>query len=161
MTALRLAKPLLTDFSYLASRMRPDEIAHYCALRGSDVYDPECAARAMAATDGPAWTLVAPDGTPVMTGGFSPVRGGVYAAWAVGTMGGWAEHWRAITRACRRLIRALLADGAHRIQITTLATRHATHAWYEAIGLKREALRVGYFANGADGMSFACTRSTP
>lgn len=153
---LRLAVPIVEDFAYLARRMRDDERAQFQALTGARQYEADVAARAMACVAGPVFGLVDQRGIPVMVGGFEPVRPGVFNLWAVGTMQGWADHWRKITRTCNRLLEEMLAGDAHRVQTVCLASRTRTHEWYErGVKLRSEGTRRGYFADGQDGIEFA------
>ena len=156
----RLAQPSVFDVGWLSERMRPDEIAQWCALTGHATYDPELAARSIVATMGPlAFCLVGPDNMPVVVGGFTEDRPGVFQTWMVGTEEGWAKHWRAITRHSRRSIDALLESGrAHRIQTHALASRTAAHAWYERLGMQREGTLRSYFADGQDAVVFSKVR---
>lgn len=156
--SLRLARPVLEDFAYLMKRLRPDEIAQFLAGSGLREYDPDIAARAVAMTQGPTFVLVTQDNRPVILGGFAPKRRGVYEAWLAGSMEGWEQHWRRITRECVRQLEHLLAGHAHRVETYALASRTQAHAWYERIGFQREGLLRGYFADGSDAVAFARTR---
>lgn len=154
----RLSAPLIEDFAYLAKRMRRDEIEQFLAYSGLTEYVPDIAARAFALTPGRSFVLVGPDDLPVLAGGFQPLTGGVYDGWMVGTDAGWEKHWRAITKTGRRLMDMMFADGAHRIQIASLASRTAAHAWYErSLHMTREGVLKRYCADGQDAVMFART----
>lgn len=158
---MTLTTPLLTDWAYLARRLRPDEADHFAALSGV-AFDPEIAARCWANTPGAVWCLVGADGRPIVAGGFEPVRPGVVHAWMVGTPEAWTAHWHAITRACRRLLRATLATDVHRVEVTTLHRRVAACAWYaKALRLRFEALHHAAACDGSDTVTYAITRSDP
>ena len=153
---VRLAVPILDDYCYLARRMRPDEIAQFLAMTGASSFDSDAAARAMAASQGATFVGVDRDNVPIMAGGLEPLRPGVFELWAVGTLAGWEAHWRAITLGCNRIIRDAFARGAHRVQITALASRTQAHEWYErGLKLRREAEHPGFFADGQTGITFA------
>jgi len=153
---VRLARPILDDFCFLARRMRPDEIAQYLAMTGADEFDSDAAARAMAASRGATFVGVDAANKPIMAGGFEPLRPGVFELWAVGTTEGWEKHWRTITLTCNRLIRDTFAGGAHRVQIVALASRTQAHDWYErGLKLRREGEHPGFFADGQAGITFA------
>ena len=154
---LRLASPLLEDFVYLAARMRPDEIAQFLAIAGLTDYHADTAARAFANIRGPAYVLVNAQGYPIVAGGFEPLRPGVFEGWQVGTMDGWATHGRAITRVNRRLLNALLADEAHRVQTIALTSRTDAHRYYEALGMTCEGVLHKHFTDGQDGLLYART----
>jgi hypothetical protein len=157
--ALRLAMPQLADYLYLAQRMRPDEQAQFLALSGLTTYDADTAARALALSTGPSWVLVGDDGLPVLAGGFEPERPGVWVGWQVGTLEGWAQHWRAITRMTRRINDDMLArDDCHRLQIIAVTGRDKACEWYErGLGYVREAVLRRYCADGQDAISYART----
>lgn len=158
--SLRLAKPLLQDYVYVAARMRDDERAQFCAMTGCAEYDAELCARAGAAATGPAWVYVDDAGLPVLLGGFEPQRNGVYEGWHMATQDAWAKHWRAFTKISVRLMDDLFANGAHRIQTCALISRTQAHRWYErALGMACEGVQYGYFADGQDGVMFARVRA--
>lgn len=157
---IRLGAPILEDFAYIARHMRSDEVQQYLALTGLPEYVPDVAARALAATPGPQFVLVGPDGLPVLVGGFAPVRNGVYEGWLAGTQEGWDKHWRAMTKVARGLMLDIINNGrAHRVETCALVSRVAAHAWYErGLKMRRDGLLPGYFANGEDGVMFSLTR---
>lgn len=154
---LRLARPLLEDFAYVAKRMRADEREQFVALSGLAEYDPDVCARVCAAIPGPAWAYVDGDGYPVLLGGFEPIRPGVYEGWHMATEDGWQRYGRQFHRLCIRLMRDLFASGAHRIQTCALVSRTAAHTWYERIGMAREGVLNGYCADGQAAIMFART----
>ncbi len=157
-TGLRLLEPNVYDVGYLSERMRADEIAQWCALTGHATYDADLAARAIIATMGPlAFAIIGPDNLPVVVGGFTEDRPGVFQTWMVGTEAGWAQHWRGITKHSRRVMDGLLASGrAHRIQTHALASRREAQVWYErGLGMKREGVLRRYFADGQDAVVFS------
>lgn len=153
---LRLAVPILEDFGPIARHMRPDEIAQFIALAGLESYHSDTAARAFANTQGPSYVLLDDQKRPVAAGGFDPIRPGVFEAWGIGTLDGWAKHWRGMTFAANRVMRDLFAQGAHRIQTVALASRTGAHEWYErGLRMQREGVHPGFFADGQTGISFA------
>lgn len=147
---------LIEELAYLARRMRPDEIEQDLAFSGEAAFDPESAARRMINADGPKYVIVS-GGLPVVAGGFVLVRPGVWQGWQAGTMEGWGAHWRAITKATRRLNDRMLADPAvHRLQLCALAGREKAFEWYErSLRYRREATLSRYCANGADAVMFS------
>lgn len=159
MTACRLGTPSVVDLAYLAARMRQCEIDHFLALSGLDRYDPDTAARAFAMQPGPAFSLYGPDGRPVMAGGFVPERRGVYEAWLLGTDVAWSEHWRKITRVCRRQMEALFQSGAHRVHVVTSPKNTKVVEWYvRGLRMRYEGRFRAYCADGSDMVMYARTR---
>ena len=179
-TGLRLATPIVEDFAYLARRMRPDEIDQFLAFSGATEWSPDSAARELLAKRGASFVLVDPGNLPVVAGGFEPISRGVVEAWMLGTMDGWAEHWRRITTACRRqmdaqcrraaggfrwrrsaaagggLMDGQFASGGRRVRICALASRTKTHEWYErGLGMQREGVLRRYCADGSDAVMFS------
>lgn len=156
---IRVGVPLVQDFAYLAARMRPDEIEQYVAFTGADAYSPNAAATSYVMSAGLAYALIARDDRPVAVGWFEQVRPGVWSTTGIGTLDGWARHWRAITKQARRRMQDLFDRGAHRIQIVSLASRVQAHRWYErGLGMRCEGVLRGYAANGADAVIHARLR---
>lgn len=147
---VRLAVPMVEDFAYLARRMRPDEIDQFLAVSGLATFNADTAATVLIGAPGQKVVLLGPDNLPVVAGGFSPIAPGVVEAWMVGTMDGWAAHWRTITRGCRRLVDTQL-ETVHRVQVCSLAGRTQAHAWYErGVGFAREGVLRRWGARGDD-----------
>jgi len=87
------------------------------------------------------------------------VRPGVVDAWLAGTLEDWQRHGRAFTRICRRQVERVLACGVHRVQVAALASRTAAHEWYErGLGMQREGVLRGHFADGQDAIMFSRIR---
>ncbi len=159
--SLKLAVPMVSDVVYLARQMRSDEIAQYLAVSGFSQYDPDDAVRNFLSIPGESYVLVDDKHMPILLGGFSPVRRGVYEGWQVGTDAGWAKHWRAITKVSRRLIDGMLdREGVHRIQVCAVASRaENTFKWYQhGLGLSVDGTLPGYCANGEDAIMFSKVR---
>jgi len=155
---IRVGVPLVEDFAYIAGRMRPDEQAQFVAFTGADHYQPNVAARSYVMAGGLAYVLVDRGNRPVAVGWFDELRPGVWETTGIGTLDGWAKHWRAITKESRKRMQALFDDGAHRIQIISLATRTDAHRWYErGLGMKNEGTLRGYCADGSDAVIHAIT----
>jgi hypothetical protein len=151
--------PILTDYAYLAERMRPDEIDQLCAFTGWDQYVPDRAARLWASTPGEQVVLLGADKRALGLGGLTPIAPGVMEAWSVSTLEAWDTHWRTITRVCRRQIEDALATTAHRVQVISLASRTRAHEWYErGLRLKHEGTLRRYTTDGRDAVIFARVR---
>lgn len=155
----RLGLPTVLDLAYLAARMRESEREHFLALSGLDHYNPDVAARAFAMQPGPTFVLYGYDERPVMAGGFVPERRGVYEAWLLGTDVAWSDHWRKITRVCRRQMEALFQAGAHRIHVITSPNNTKVVEWYvRGLDMRFEGLLRGYCADGSDMVMYARVR---
>lgn len=158
-----LAEPMVQDFVWLCERMRADERDQHQALNGAPVedYDPQIAARGMMVSQGPQFVLRGPGGFPIVVGGFQPAAVGVVQTWMIGTDEGWAQHWRAITKATRRCMSALFktSPDIHRIQTMALAERTAAHDWYvRGLGMTREGVSRCFTADGRDVVHFGLLR---
>jgi len=58
----------------------------------------------------------------------------------VGSMHGWDNNWRALTKAVRWLIDSMFKIGAKRLETRVLPTRTQAIKWYEhGLGLLRES----------------------
>lgn len=138
-------------FLHLAERMRPDEQRNFLALSGASTYDPEVAAAAAIGATGLRFALLHDDGTPIIAGGFEPVRGRCVDAWMMGTLEGWDREYRAISRAVRWVIAEVFAAGTTRIQVVSLADREAALDWYErALGMQCDGKLPRAGAHGED-----------
>lgn len=156
----QLVTPLLVDFVYVCQRLPEDQRRQWTALSfQGEPYDPDRAAIALAAKCCPKWCLVHPDGTPIAIGGYDMIREGVFQDWLIGTEEGWRDHWRAITKACNRVMKRMLETEAHRLQCVALADRTMAHKWFRSVGLKYEGTLRGYGYNGEDAVMYARTRS--
>lgn len=156
--AVRVMAPLVEDVAYLSRRMRADEIQQWLALTGFTEYDPNEAARSILATMGEvAFCLIDRNDKPIVAGGYTRVRPGVWQSWMVGTDESWATHWRSITKTARKTMDALLADpSCHRVQTLALESRTEAHRWYvEGLGMVDEGLKRCVFADGQDGREFS------
>lgn len=144
----------------ICSQMRADEITQMLAFTGESEYDHEVAARAFINKQGPKFTLVDNDRTPIIVGGYSPVIPGVWQSWMAGTDEGWKLHWRAITKSSRWLMDALFETGARRLQTNALASRKEALQWYEkGLHLQYEGCWKEFGAGGEDVACYGLTRS--
>lgn len=150
-----LTKPLLVDFIFICQKLPEDERRQYEALSDGVPYDSERHAIQLAASLGPRWALVKGDGQPLAIGGFSYIRPLVWQDWLIGTPEAWRDHWRSISKHCRRMMDRMLETEAHRIQCVSLADRTAAHHWYRVLGYEREGTLRAYGANGEDAVMFA------
>ncbi len=149
-----LAKPLLLDYVYVASRLPADQRKQWEVLTGN-AFDPDAMALCLAGRAGPKWALVDVDTTPLVIGGYEMLREGVWQDWMIGTEDAWRNHWRSITKHCKRLMDLMLEKEAHRLQTVALADRVMAHKWFGALGMKCEGTLRGYGVNGEDCVMFA------
>lgn len=155
MITIRPATP--DDFVHVAVNMRADERAQWSAFRAKPYNAMECAAD-MASHGLASWALLDGDGLAFYVGGLSNQRPGVFTTWAAGTPEGWNKHWRGITRESRRLLDDALANGAHRIEIVSLASRPEAGDWYSrGLGMKAEGTLHRYAGDGQDAIMYAKT----
>lgn len=122
---------------YLAANARPDEVAQWEYFQGR-AYAPSDVVAYVRLHQGPAFCVLA-DGVPVAAGGYFYVAPGRWSSWMIGTMEGWALHWRSITKAARWMMWAMFQTGAQRLETLVQPSREKTCEWYiRALGLKRE-----------------------
>lgn len=142
-------EPRLLELVFICAQLSESERGQFEAL-GFGEFDPERVAAVLHAKEGPK-LLLRVDGVPVACGGYDSVSPGVMQSWMVGTVDGWAQHGRAITRETRRFMRVLLGvEGIRRLQTMCLADRADARRWYEAIGLTCEGVLRGFAGDGRD-----------
>lgn len=156
-----LTKPLLADYIYCAHYLPEDQRRQWVALWDGKPYDSERLAIMLASRPGPKWALVEQDGKPVCIGGYDMIREGVWQDFLIGSVEGWQNHWRSITKHCRRVMDVMLKTEAWRLQTVSLADRTRAHQWYRTLGLEYEGTLRAYGANGEDCFMFSrITRPT-
>lgn len=147
----------------LTDQMRVSEQEQFLAVTGGDQFDPDTDAHALIG----AWSRSAPyavtalrsDGTPAAAGGFEFIGNGVWQSWMVGNEAGWAEQWRAMTKASRWLMDRLFENGARRVQTNALTSRTDAIRWFQrSLGMQPEGVWRGYGANGEDIAHFSKMR---
>lgn len=147
----------------LADCLREEEQLQFLSVLGGSAYNPDTAAHALvnmwAASAPYAMTVLRADGTPAAAGGFEYVGQGIWQSWMVGTDEGWAEQWRAMTKATRWLIDQLFANDARRVQVNALASRAKALEWFErSLGLQLDGIWRQHGANGEDIAHFSRMR---
>jgi hypothetical protein len=152
-----LSNPLLGDYIQVCAQMPPDERAQLEAFSG-EPYDIDGAAIGNFTAPGPKWCARI-DGRPVAVGGFVYQRPGVYRDFLISTPEAWAV-WFQVTRACRRVMDALLLDErVHRLECVApavrLSSRPEIERWYRVLGYQREAVLRRYCADGGDAIMFS------
>lgn len=152
---MKLVKPTVLDLGRLALEMRDDERRQFCALNGLREFDPDLAAQYFVALPGEKFCLLDDDGNPVAAGGYVPSGPGVWQSWMVGTEEGWTFHWRAITKAVRKVMTAMFKDGARRLETEAMADRVEAHRWYvKGLGMTQEGVHPARYADGSTAVSF-------
>ena len=151
-------QPILLDFIRVALNAMPDQIEHFTTLTG-EAWDIDGVALGNFTAPGPKWSIHI-DSVPVCIGGFAPQRKGVYRDWFISTPAAFeSANFFRVTRTCRKLMDAMLKNGAHRIECIAPAERiehnPRLERWYTALGYKKEALHYGYCATGADAVCYA------
>ena len=153
---LQLAKPMLTDFAYVAHNLPLDQRQQWEALSDGQPFDAEDMATHLAAAHGPRWLVLTDEGHPIIIGGFTYLRPGVWQDWLISTPEAWTTHWRAASKLCRRMIDAMFeGDDTHRIQCVALADREAARKWYRILGYEFEGTLRRYGAHGEDAVMYA------
>jgi hypothetical protein len=149
--------PLMLDFIKVCIKLPQDEREQLEAFTGM-AYDIDGAAVGAFTSPGPKWVIRA-DGEPIIIGGFTPQRNGVWRDFLLTTPEAWEQHWFPVTRICRRVMDAVLISGqAHRLECVSLASRTKAWKWYKILGYNKEGTLHGYCANGADAIIFSRVR---
>lgn len=145
----------LADLVMLCRDMRPDEVEQAQAFMDLEPFDPDAFAAMLYLRSGPRFTVQDDEGRPIVAGGYTSTDEGQMDAWMVGTMAGWAKHWRVITKASRWMADNLLAMGVRRLQVWSLASRVDTGLWYERLGFVCEGVRKAAGRQGQDVAMYA------
>ena len=135
---------------FLCANSRDDEVAQYEALVGD--WHPVTAASWLWHRGGVRAALLDNLGSPICAGGWYPVEEGIYQPWMVGTQAGWDYHWRDVHQFARWMTEQVMAHpaGLRRLQMMAPLSRPGALAWYERLGLEREAVLRRYARNGED-----------
>lgn len=151
--------PSLADFILVCGDLCPDEIEQYEAFTGQ-TYNPSQVAALFSLHQGPRWVLTA-DGEPIVIAGFDEIRPGVWQDWLFSVPAAWGpEHWRTVTRKCRKHMDVMLRTVAHRLQCVSLASRTRAHRWYGALGLQEGGRLPQYGAQRQDALMFHRVRTS-
>lgn len=150
-----LSDPILLDFIKVVLQMPEDQRQHFTAMTGHD-YDVDGIAIGNYMANGPKWAIRL-DNEPIAVGGFAVQRPGVYRDFFLST----AEAFRPdlyfrVTRICRRVMDAMMLNGAHRIECIVPEARVSPqlHKWYAALGYRKEGLLGAYCADGQDALCY-------
>jgi hypothetical protein len=148
--------PSVTEFLMVLSRLPEDEIEQYEAFTG-ETFNFERVASIYSLREGPSWVVVIDD-RPRVIAGFDQLRPGVWQDWMFSTTEVWTDYWRTVTKVARRVMDAMVDQGAHRLQCVSLASRIHAHRWYRPLGLQLEGTLRGFGVNGEDALMFARLR---
>lgn len=136
---------------YLADHLSAVERDVWGAFLGDGARDCEALARTWMGYDGAKVAVVDATGMPVAIGGFLPVRGQVYAGWTALTEAAWTQHAKSVTHAMRWLMGQLYAQGARRLEATTVAKHTHVLNWYTyALGLSADGILPAAGVQGED-----------
>ncbi len=150
-TKWTLARPTLAHLFRICDAMRTDELEQWHALVDPEPFDVEDAVTRLYQQPGVKFTLLGPQGEPLVAGGYIPIGMGNLRSWMVGTQAAWDAHWRSITEGTRFVMDCLLEDGNKRLETYALASRTLTGKWYErGLGLEKEGVLRGYGHHGED-----------
>ena len=153
---MRIMRPTSVDLLELAANMTADERVQFCALHGTEEYDADMAAQSFIAMPGHKFVLVDDAGTPLVGGGYVEIGPGEWQSWMVGTEAAWRDSPLAITRAVRKVMRAMFDGGARRLQTHARIDREKAHAWYEkGLGMTCEGVRRMHYLDGTDAIVFS------
>lgn len=145
---MMLRRPTYEQLVSICSHLETSELNERLAMDGFE-YDPVLVASRLARRDGPAHVFLDDKRVPYFAAGFTLDRPGVMSAWSVSTPD-CPKHVLEMTRVSRRVIRTLLQNGTHRINILCLASRLHARRWYESLGASLEWTLTAYGANGED-----------
>lgn len=145
--------PWMTDFLSVCIRMPEDERKQLEAFTGEE-YNSDNAAVGNFTVPGPKWVVKDAEMSPIAVGGFVPQRPGVYRDFLLSTPEAWGANWFGLTRICRRMMAAMLENGAHRLEcivpLARVAARPELERWYDSVGYRSEGILWRYLADGTD-----------
>jgi hypothetical protein len=161
--------PLLIDFLRIAQNLAPDQREHIESMTGN-AFDIDGVAVGNFISQGPKWVIkhaateedfAAGISTPIVVGGFNPVRKGVWRDFLLSTPQAFTKEFAfTATRVCRRAMNSMLNSGeAHRLECVVpsarVQSRPELEDWYKLLGYSFEGRMYGYCASGADADLYA------
>jgi hypothetical protein len=152
--------PLLLDFVKICVLMPPDERAQIESFTGQD-YNIDAVAIGNYMVQGPKWVIKDGNDNPLVVGGFSQQRPGVWRDYMLTTPQAWeAQYWLSVTRSCRRFMDYMLhSKQAHRLECIVPRVRYESRPelarWYKVMKYEVEGVRYGYCADGQDAIALA------
>jgi len=128
--------PLLTDLIQVVAQMDDSQREQWAAFNDAE-FNVDDVAAGLHLSAGPKW-VVLHDERPIVVGGFTPVRAGVYRDWMAYAPEAFILHWRSVTKLARTYVRHMMQH-AHRLECVCLASRLGeVDAWYRFVGYSRE-----------------------
>lgn len=110
----------------------------------------------LAATYGKA-AIAEHGGKPAAIIGVSPLRAGIWSAWAFGTRD-WSRCAIELTRYAANELRPFVIARAHRLQCESRVDHHDAHRWLQRLGARPDGLMRGYGRDGSDYIMFSWSR---
>lgn len=153
--AVRIVGACIRDLSYVASNLRPDDLAEVdCQI---DQWSP--ASLALAALQGKAFVAEL-NGNPEAAFGAAELRSGLWIIWSWGTRR-MPRCVPLITRFCKEVVMPdVLAAGAYRGEARALASNAMAQRWLARLGATRRCSLPAYGKNGEDFVLWDWTRSS-
>ena len=143
-----LRRPTYEQLLSICSRLEMSEVHERVDMDGAE-YDPVLLASRLVREEGPAHVFLDDKRVPYFAAGFTLDRPGVMTAWSVSTVD-CPQHVLEMTRVSRKVIKVLLGNGIHRINIMCKDSRGHARRWYESLGAVHECTLKAFGANGAD-----------
>lgn len=146
---MRLVEPTLGEIMTLVALAAQDERDQFAALSGRE-WDIDDVAVFFYRQPGIKFALLDDAGNPLAAGGYYEISPGIWHDWLVGSEAAWTTHWRAITKACRLVMKRMFTDlGAVQLKTTALASREKACHWYVK-GLKMRYVGAHRTVEGHD-----------
>jgi hypothetical protein len=149
-----LVRPTLVEILMVCRQLPKDERRQWEAFSGT-AFVPDEAAVQIAASSGPRWALITASGEPLFVGGFTYLREGVWRDWLLSTPAAWEQHWRTVSKVCRRVLDRMMATEAHRIECVALADRTAARDWYRLLKYEYEGCLRKFGAGGENAVIYS------
>jgi hypothetical protein len=144
----------MLDFLKLCSVAREDEREQYMEMTGVP-WNVDDVANDLFGRDGVKFCVLDDALEPVIVFGADLTIPGVWQTWMLTSDNAWKNHWKAITRHSRKVMKFMFDEvGARRIQTLALVSRTEACKWYvKGLRMTQESIAKGY---GVTGQDFAC-----
>lgn len=136
-----IEQPGLATLAAVCYDLPEEEKVQYRALIGQG-YDAEGMAATLLLIPGPKWGIANADDTPIVVGGYTQERPGVWRSWMLAREVAWAEYGEEVTNIVQGVMEMMFADfKAHRLETLCMADRVKARRWYERhLGLQCEGV---------------------